>query len=82
VSICSPASGATVNSPVQVEAAATSNQYFGYMELWVDGVKKYTTSSNPLKTSVSVAAGKHRFAVIAIYGDGNKPETVVNATVK
>jgi hypothetical protein len=52
------------------------------MELWVDGVKKYSTTSNPLKTSVSLAAGKHRFAVLAIYGDGNQPESAVYAIVK
>ena len=75
INICTPASGSTVNSPVQVEAAATANNYFAYMELWVDGVKKYTTTSNPLTTSVSLAAGSHRFAVLAIYGDGNKPES-------
>ena len=82
VTICSPASGSTVSSPVQVTAAATANSYFAHMELWVDGVKKYSTTSNPLNTSVALPAGSHRFAVIAIYSDGNHPESVVNATVK
>jgi hypothetical protein len=44
--------------------------------------KKYSTASNPLKTSVSLVAGKHRFAVLAIYGDGTQPDSAVYATVK
>jgi hypothetical protein len=82
VHICSPASGSTVSSPVLVEATASATPFFARMELWVDGVKKYSTTSNPLKTSVSLAAGKHRFAVFAIYGDGNQPESAFYATVK
>ena len=82
VHICAPANGSTVSSPVLVTAAASATLYFSRMELWVDGVKKYSTNANPLQTSVTLAAGKHRFAVLAIYGDGNRPESAVYATVK
>ena len=71
-----------VGSPVQVKAAATATIYFARMELWVDGVKKYSTTSNPLSTSVSLPAGTHRFAVLAIYSDGLQPKSAVYATVK
>jgi hypothetical protein len=53
------------------------------MEVWVDGVKKYTeTSSKLLSTSISLATGTHRVGVFAVNTAGTKWEGVVNATVK
>jgi hypothetical protein len=53
------------------------------MELWVDGVKKYTaTSSKQLNTTISLAAGSHRFAVLAINTGGQSWQSAVSATVK
>jgi len=53
------------------------------MQLWVDGVKKYTVSSSKtLDTSVSLSAGTHRFTVIAINTAGKTWEKAVNALVK
>jgi hypothetical protein len=83
VHICAPPNGATVSSPVSVEAAATVTGTIARMELWVDGVKKYTaTSSKQLNTTVSLGAGSHRFAVVAVNTAGQKWESAVNATVK
>jgi hypothetical protein len=82
VHICAPASGSTVSSPVQVQAAATITGTLSNMQLWIDGVKKYTTASKALITSVSLAAGTHRFAVLAVNTAGQKWESAVNATVK
>jgi hypothetical protein len=83
VHICSPASGASVNSPVSVQATATVTGTFSHMELWVDGVKKYSeSSSKTLSTSIGLAAGSHRFAVLAVNTAGAKWEAAVNATVK
>lgn len=82
VNVCSPANGSTVNSPVTVQASATVTGTISHMELWVDGVKKYaTTGGSTLSTSLSLAAGTHRFAILAINTAGTKWETVVNATV-
>ncbi|MGC2496953.1 MAG: FG-GAP-like repeat-containing protein [Acidobacteriaceae bacterium] len=83
VNLCSPASGATVSSPVQVEASATVTGKLDQMELWVDGVKKDTqTSSATLNTSISLSAGTHRFAVLAVNTSGQKWEQAVDAKVK
>jgi hypothetical protein len=83
VHICSPASGASVSSPVAVQATATVTGTFSHMELWVDGVKKYSeSSSKTLSTSINLAAGPHRFAVLALNTAGAKWEAAVNATVK
>jgi hypothetical protein len=83
VHICAPASGSTVSSPVSVQAAATVTGTISNMQLWVDGVKKDAVSgTKTLNTSVSLAAGTHRFAVLAINTAGQKWESAVNATVK
>ena len=82
VNICLPANGSTVRTPVQVEATATVTGTIASTQLWVDGVKKFSTASSTLTTSISVAAGSHRFAVIATNTTGQKWESVVNATVK
>jgi hypothetical protein len=83
VHICSPTGGSTVSSPVLVEASSTVTGTIARMELWIDGVKKYTASSSrQLNTTVSLAAGTHRFAVLAINTAGQQWQNAVNATVK
>jgi hypothetical protein len=53
------------------------------MELWVDGVKKFaTTGGSTLSTSLTLASGSHRFAVLAINTAGTKWEQAINATVQ
>lgn len=82
VHICTPASGSTVGSPVQVQAAAKVNGTIAHTQLWVDGVNKFTSASATLTTSISLPAGTHRFAVVATNTAGQKWENAVNATVK
>lgn len=83
VHICTPISGTTVSSPVQVSATAHITGTLARMEVWVDGVKKYTeTSSLSLNTSIPVPSGKnHRFDIYAVNTAGQKWETTVYATV-
>ena len=82
VHICSPASGSTVSSPVMVQATANVTGTIASTQLWVDGVKKYSSASSSLNTSISLVAGTHRFAVLALNTAGQKWESAVNATVK
>jgi hypothetical protein len=83
VHICAPTNESNVRSPVMVRAAATVSGTIARMELWVDGVKKYTApSSRQLNTTISLAAGSHRFSVFAINTAGQKWQSVVNATVQ
>ena len=82
VHLCVPASGSTVSSPVMVQATAKVTGTIASTQLWVDGVKKYSTASSSLNTSISLAAGSHRFAVIASNTAGQKWESAVNATVQ
>ena len=83
VNICSPANGSAVSSPVNVQAASAITGTLARVELWVDGVKKYTeTSSTILSTSLSLGAGSHRFTIIAVNTAGTKWQAVSTATVK
>jgi hypothetical protein len=83
VHICLPASGSSSGSPVLVEATAKVTGTIASTQLWIDGVKKYSAvDSTALTTSVSVAAGTHRFAVLAVNTAGQKWESAVNAIVK
>jgi hypothetical protein len=52
------------------------------MEVWVDGVKKYTSTTATLDTALVLAPGGHRFAFLAINTAGHKEETIVDATVQ
>ncbi|MHB1937815.1 MAG: FG-GAP-like repeat-containing protein [Acidobacteriaceae bacterium] len=82
VHVCSPANGSTVPSPVSIQAAGKVNGTLARMELWVDGVKKYTSTTANLDTTLALAKGRHRFAVLAINTAGQKWETVAYATVQ
>jgi hypothetical protein len=82
VHICSPTSGSSVSSPVLVTATSKVTGTIASTQLWIDGVKKYSTASKSLNTSISLAAGSHRFAVIATNTSGQKWESTVTATVK
>ena len=64
--ICSPASGATVASPVQFSAGAldTTHPVTG-MVLYVDSVNKASSTSAHLTAALSIAAGKHTIVIRA-----------------
>ncbi len=83
VNVCAPVTGSTVASPVQVVASSTITGTLARMEVWVDGVKKYSeTTSKSLNTSLALAAGSHRFDVYAVNKAGTKLVKTVTATVK
>lgn len=82
IHICDPSSGSTVGSPVLVAASEKVPGTIDRMELWVDGVKKYTGRSSQLSTTVKVSSGKHRFGVFAVNTAGQKWNSVVYAAVK
>jgi hypothetical protein len=82
VHVCKPINGSTVGSPVAVQATATITGTLARMEVWVDGVKKYSeTTSKSFSTSIALGSGNHRFGVFAVNTAGTKWETVVYATV-
>jgi len=82
VHICDPSNGSSVGSQVLVAASGKISGTLDRMELWVDGVKRYTGRSTQLSTTVSLRAGNHRFGVFAVNTAGQKWNNVVYATVK
>jgi hypothetical protein len=83
VNICLPVNGSTVSSPVDVQASATVTGTLARVELWVDGVKKYTeTTSTAFSTYLSIESGSHRFTVIAVNTAGTKWQAATTATVQ
>lgn len=80
VTICAPANGSTVSSPVQVLATAAGTSTVQNVAVWVDGVKKYQVSGGTVNTSLSMTSGTHRITVQAY--DGAYFQATVNATVK
>jgi len=83
LNVCSPLNNATVNSTVLVWAGGTVTGTIARMEVWVDGVKKFSTfNSNQLKTKLSLASGPHTFVFYIVNTTGQKWLQTVNATVK
>lgn len=72
VKICSPASGTSVASPVDVEAFANSAQSIATTKIYVDGAatSAATGSSSSVSASLPLAAGAHKLTVKAWRADG------------
>ena len=82
LNVCSPLNNATVNGTVLTWAGGTVTGTIARMEVWVDGVKKFSTfGSNQLKTNLSLASGPHKFVFYIVNTSGQKWQQTVNATV-
>lgn len=82
IHVCSPVNGSSVNSPVKTTATARITGTLAQMEIWVDGVKKYSQSTSLTEsTSIALARGKHRFDFNAVNTAGTKWKATVYATV-
>jgi hypothetical protein len=87
LNICSPLQNSTLpaSQPITAYARGTvpSGAAIVRMEVWVDGVKKYSSyGSTTLKTSFSLAAGWHTFAYYLVDNGGTKWEDQFNVTVQ
>lgn len=82
--VCSPLNDATLGSSVLAWAVAhLSRTNVIRMEVWVDGVKKYSTfGSSTLKTRIDLPSGLHRFTYYVVGADGTKLSSTVKATVR
>jgi len=81
VTICTPANGATVDSPVHIVAGTTDSNKVTTMKIYIDGVAKFTTNADQLDTMLALAAGSRRIAVQAWDSTGQVFKSVVNVTV-
>ena len=76
VTICSPTSGATVSSPVNVVATTTDSSTVSFVQIYVDGTKAYQVAGGQVNTNLTLADGTHRLTVQAQDSTG----TVFKAT--
>ena len=82
VTICTPANGATVSSPVNIVAGTTDNSSsVTYLQIYIDGAKKYQVSAKQLNTSLAMADGSHRVTVQAQDAAGHIFKTTIYITV-
>jgi acid phosphatase len=65
VTVCSPAAGSTVASPVHFVAAAKSTHPITAMRIYVDNIAKFTVDASSLDTFVALATGTHSVVVQA-----------------
>ena len=65
VTMCSPAPGSTVPSPVHIQAAATDSNSVNYVQVYVDGVRKAQSPGSILDTYLDMPTGTHRLTAQA-----------------
>ena len=65
VTICSPASGSTVASPVHVVAGTTSSTKITGMWVYLDGTAVFHSSTNSVDTHIQIANGAHTILIKA-----------------
>jgi phospholipase C len=65
VTVCSPAAGSTVGSPVHFAAAATSTNPITAMRIYIDSVSQFLGYPSSLDTYMSVKSGTHSVVVQA-----------------
>jgi len=82
VTICTPANGATVTSPVNVVAGTTDSNKVTNLKIYLDGVSVYSVNANQLNTNITISStGTHRIAVQAVDSIGQVFKSVINVTV-
>jgi hypothetical protein len=79
VTICTPANGTAVTSPVHL-VAATSEPVMR-MEVWVDGNKFGSAPGNVVDTNVPLASGQHNVQVAAVEVDTSVFSGAVTFTI-
>ena len=81
IRVCSP--GTTSGTTINVLAAATNPNPTIYMELWVDGVKRFAYgSTHELRGTLTLAPGSHRFTYFSSDAAGIRNQLVTYVTVK
>ncbi len=75
VTVHEPAQGATVTSPVAVDASYSGAIGLGHFEAWLDGTKLGNVfpanGVTTMSTSYSMSAGAHKLTVLAVDADKN-----------
>src|SRR3954471_18169139 len=82
VTICSPANGAGITSPVQINAGTTDAvNPVRLLQVYVDGAKKNEIAADNLDTYLGMSAGAHRVTVQATDTANTVFKSTINITV-
>jgi hypothetical protein len=76
VHLCSPVGGQTTAKTFTVSASGNSPAGITRLELWVDGKKRTESIGDQLRSSVTVSAGRHRVAIVAVDSSGTSTGAV------
>ena len=80
--ICSPTNGSSNLNPIRAWARGKVTGTFARMELWIDGVKKYTSTTDTVDVNYTLSKGVHKFSFYAVNTAGTKWSATANTTVK
>ena len=81
VTICTPANGATVTSPVRIVAGTTDSRRVNLLQIYLDGVKVYQVKAESLDTPVAMTVGTRRLTVQARDRGANWFKQTININV-
>jgi len=82
VTICTPANGAVVASPVHIVADTTDSNPVNLVQIYVDGAARYTAFAGRLDTSLAMTPGAHRLTVQARDTTRLYFKSTINITVR
>ncbi len=82
VNVCSPAEGATVTSPVSINAAATVSGGVYRFSLWNGDIKLLNEDNGVMDGSVSLAPGTYKLIFDAVNSSGVHADATRDITVK
>jgi hypothetical protein len=82
VTITSPENDSTMTSTSVNVSGSASGGDVGWMQIYVDGVRKLQVAGSTIHDTLTLAAGQHRITVQAIDKDGSVAKSTVNVTIK
>ncbi|HST79820.1 MAG TPA: Ig-like domain-containing protein, partial [Verrucomicrobiae bacterium] len=80
--LCSPANGSTVTSPVKIIAGTTDTTPVKLLQIYVDGSKRYEAALAAAYVTLALPAGSHRITAEAVDTSNRIFKKSVSVTVR
>jgi hypothetical protein len=80
--VCSPAAGSTVSSPVKIIAGTRDSIPVKLLQIYIDGKKKYEAPLAAVYVTLSLPAGSHRVTAQALDTSNRIFKKSINITVR